>query len=212
LTSEPTTNLTTSEGSADDSNRIGKPSDSPITAEDTKDNNLKIEKEPETHLRLTTRQRENLQLRCIRYLSEGCSISDIMKLEGMTMWHVRQTLDGINREARNSIMSNMIADRLPLSIEVRLETIRILIKKCTHIMNSSKDERVILQSCAQIVSLQEKEAEIYSRCKIISDEIKRVLILPRRHDDSDRDDETDSSEINQLESIDNDGGVGAAAA
>ena len=72
-------------------------------------------------------------------------IREISELEGMTMWHCRQVLDGINQEARQSILTNMISERIPLQKEVALENDRILTRKCLAIMYERKDDRVALQ-------------------------------------------------------------------
>jgi hypothetical protein len=89
-------------------------------------------------------------------------IREISELEGMTMWHCRQVLDGINQEARQSILTNMISERIPLQMEVALETDRILTRKCMAIMYETKDDRVALQAAAQIGVLVEKSNEILS--------------------------------------------------
>lgn len=81
--------------------------------------------------------------------SKGMGIRGISELEGMTMWHCRQVLDGINQEARQSILTNMISERIPLQMEVALETDRILTRKCMAIMYETKDDRVALQAAAQ---------------------------------------------------------------
>jgi hypothetical protein len=133
--------------------------------------------EKETHLRLTIRQKQLLQLRCLRLMAEGLSVMEIAEKEGLTIWHAKQVLNGINREAREGLLSTMISDRVPLSVEVSLETFRILKARCFSIMRSSKDDRVILQSVAQIASLQEKENEILNSANIIAGAIKKVLIL-----------------------------------
>ncbi len=126
---------------------------------------------------VTERQRQELQLRCISLMAKGLSIAEISEVEGMTIWHTRQLLDRINREARDGILSSMISDRVPLAVEVSLETNRILIKKCMHIMYSSKDERVQLQAAAQISSLNEKNNDILSQSGMIANAIKRVLVV-----------------------------------
>ena len=82
------------------------------------------------------RQRQELPLRCIKYLAEGCSIP-----------------------------------------EISLETFRILKAKLFTIMNTSKDQRCVMQAAGQIASLVEKENEILSSSSMIANAIKRVLVL-----------------------------------
>jgi hypothetical protein len=133
--------------------------------------------EKEKNLHLTTRQRQELQLKCLSLLAKGLSIAEIAEVEGITMWHARQVLDRINQEARDSLLSNMVSERVPLQVEISLETNRLLIKKCMSIMYGSKDPRVQLQAAAQISSLTEKNNEILSSSSMIANAIKRVLVV-----------------------------------
>jgi len=131
----------------------------------------------EERMILTERQYQILQLKCIGLLAAGNSIADISQSEGLTVWHTRQVLDRINKEARDSLLTSMISDRVPLSVEVSLETHRILIKKCMHILNTSKDDRVVLQAAAQISSLVAASNEILSSANMIAGAIKKVLVI-----------------------------------
>ena len=130
---------------------------------------------------------------------------DIAKQEGINLWHARRCLDAINKEARDSLLSTLVAERVPLAVEVSLETHRILIKKLMYIMNNSKDERCQMQAAAQIASINNQTNDILSMSDRLAHRIQRVLVvhpLATKSDDA----EADEDELAEEPSSEEEGG------
>jgi predicted DNA-binding protein (UPF0251 family) len=169
---------------------------------------------PPRRIVLSKNEEEILQLKCLELSSVGNSIRECADKLGVSMHVVRKALDGVKSEMRDALLSNLVAERVPLAVAQTLELQRIIIKKSLEIESSSHDPRVKLEALRLCNTISQNTNQLLSEARTIASAIQRSLLVVNQsarpieltsNDSNDDDSNVDDDSDNDI--VDNDDGI-----
>lgn len=115
--------------------------------------------------RLDRRKMEELAI--LELASQGHNYRSISNQTGASLGKISSVLHSITEEARHEIQSRWFSQVVPLTIKLRLTQLEEMRRICWDIVRRSKDDRVVLQSIAQLNTLDSKYESILMSTEVI---------------------------------------------
>jgi hypothetical protein len=126
---------------------------------------------------LSPSKNEQLALKVLSARAVGGSVSSIAADLKVSEMKVRQSIDLISKETKEGLLSDFLANRLPLNVAESLELNRIIIGKAMAIASSSSDYRVQIEGLRLASQVSSESAKIIADADTIARAIQRSVLV-----------------------------------